>query len=92
MLNPLGVREALACLLENALQVTPALGDVWISSRCEPDCLTIKILDQGPGFSDIPNQGLGLSIVKQVADNHNGALTFNQGPQGGAECELLLRG
>ncbi len=92
LLDPLGVREALACLLENALQVTPTLGDVWISSRCELGCLTIKILDQGPGFSDMPNQGLGLSIVKQVADNHDGAVTFNHGPQGGAECELLLRG
>ena len=39
----------------------------------------------------MPNQGLGLSIVKQVADNHDGAVTFNH-EHGRAECELLLRG
>jgi two-component system, OmpR family, sensor histidine kinase MprB len=37
-----------------------------------------------------PGAGLGLAIVKQVADAHNGSITVEEGPEGGAIFRMSL--
>jgi two-component system, OmpR family, sensor histidine kinase MprB len=38
----------------------------------------------------MPGAGLGLAIVKQIADAHNGSITVDQAPDGGAILRLQL--
>ena len=38
----------------------------------------------------MPGAGLGLSIVKQIADAHHGTVTIESAPDGGAILRLQL--
>ena len=40
----------------------------------------------------MPGSGLGLSIVRQVAERHGGSVTVAHAPGGGAEFTLTLPG
>lgn len=103
-IDPVGLREALVCLIDNAVKHSPDLTDIQVSAWID-DGLWIRVDDQGPGFCSDPEvlkqpfargeasaegSGLGLSIVERVAQAGGGHLSLANRHGGGARCELFL--
>ena len=97
------VRVALSNLLINALQATPAGGEVVITDKLENDVLVIVVQDSGPGVSDELRQriwepffttrqrgtGLGLAIVRKRMQEAGGTARLAARVDGeGAKFEL----
>lgn len=102
--NADALAQALHCLLENALQVTPRGGSIAVSVGREPPRLTVS--DTGPGFhagsraftparpavnNDEVRAGLGLRIARQIATAHNAELSIGQAEGGGARVSVDFR-
>lgn len=96
--------RALANLIENAVKVSPAGGVIHVSaSAARKDgeaALELGVSDEGPGFpeqdvttdmrSTLGGHGLGLIIVRAIAERHRGEVRVERlGP--GARVTLLLR-
>jgi signal transduction histidine kinase len=99
------VRVALSNLLLNALQATPAGGEVSITQKTENGVLVILVEDGGPGVSDDLRQrvwepffttkqrgtGLGLAIVRKRMQEAGGSAKLAQHVNGGgARFELRV--
>jgi two-component system sensor histidine kinase TctE len=92
------IAEALANLLDNALNYTPADGRVTV--RCERGSSpNLQVMDTGPGIPPCDRErvvdrffrggnargdgsGLGLAIVREVAQLHGATLSIDAGPDG----------
>ncbi len=98
------VIRALANLIENALKVSPAGATIAVSAQParkdgEP-ALELSVIDEGPGFpeqedptearSTLGGHGLGLVIVRAIAERHRGEVIVDSG-HGGARVTLVLR-
>jgi len=99
------IREALVCLVDNAIAHTPVLSEVTIGVGRDAAGSWIEVVDNGSGFAVTPesamdafvsgesaasHQGLGLAIVKRVADSHGAQLLLQNVESGGARCRLLF--
>jgi signal transduction histidine kinase len=99
------VRDALSNLLLNALQATPAGGDITITARDDNDDLLIVVEDAGAGIpSDLKQRiwepffttkqrgtGLGLAIVRKRMQEAGGSARLVPSLNGGgARFELRL--
>ncbi|MBN8845848.1 MAG: HAMP domain-containing histidine kinase, partial [Sphingomonadales bacterium] len=83
-------------LVDNALRHGRQGGAVDVVVEQAPDCVTIRVCDDGPGIpadaratifepfrrlaSDSEGSGLGLAIVKAIADRRGAALSLGDGP------------
>ncbi|MHC4957945.1 MAG: sensor histidine kinase [Planctomycetota bacterium] len=90
--DPDRVKQALINLVLNAAQAQPYGGSVRLRAAGG----AIEVADEGPGVADEVREsllqpfvttkeagiGLGLAVVKQVADEHGGELSFESGAQG----------
>jgi signal transduction histidine kinase len=97
------VIRALANLIENALKVSPAGGEIRVTAAAahkdgEP-ALELSVADEGPGFPDqdaseqrstLGGHGLGLIIVRAIAERHRGEVRVERLAPG-ARVTLLLR-
>ncbi|MDR2636968.1 MAG: PAS domain-containing protein [Zoogloeaceae bacterium] len=95
---------ALVSLLENALQVTPAGGVIFLAAWREEDQAHIAVADQGPGIdAELQSRifepffttkshgtGLGLPIALGVARAHGGSLQVESKRNEGARFVLTL--
>ncbi len=73
---------------------------IWLSATH----LSIRVTDDGPGFPDsstalgrrvrldeqVPGHGIGLSVVRDLVDSHQGELTISQAVGGGAQLDIVL--
>lgn len=99
------IREALVCLVDNAIAHTPELSEVIIRVGIDEGRAWLEVLDNGQGFQSDPDlmtaesdsrdfnrshQGLGLAIVKRVADSHGAELMLGNLTSGGARCRILF--
>lgn len=96
--------QALANLLDNALQVHRGNEPLLISAAQEDTNLVIAVADRGPGFPpsfSVTNLdkfqsrhgrgfGIGLVIVSTIASLHEARLEFKARSGGGAEVRLVL--
>ncbi|MCB1386570.1 MAG: histidine kinase [Nitratireductor sp.] len=91
-------------LLENAAKF--AKSRISISAKVDGGRLLVAIADDGPGMTEEeiaravrrgqridetkPGSGLGLSIVRDITAEYNGALSFARSPPGGLVAKLDL--
>jgi two-component system sensor histidine kinase MprB len=101
-----GVERAVTNLLDNAAKWSPAGGTVTV--RLVDGVLTVDDEGPGISDADLPHvfdrfyrseesrsmpgSGLGLSIVRQVAERHSGTVEAGASPSGGARLTLALPG
>lgn len=98
------IRRALLNLLINAQQAMPDGGAITISTRCEDANVVIDVRDEGVGiapqelerivrpfFSTKPEgNGLGLSIVRRIAEDHGGRLLLTSTLGKGTTATIVL--
>lgn len=91
------LQRAVSNLLSNALRF--ARTEVRLTLTTAQSQLLIEISDDGPGWQQpvtyqhdfqLAHHGLGLSIVRRVAEQHQGELKLSISPLGGACCTLVL--
>ncbi len=101
-----GLERAVTNLLDNAAKWNPPGGTVTV--RLVDGTLTVDDEGSGIAEQDLPHvfdrfyrseesrsmpgSGLGLSIVRQVAERHSGSVTAGASPTGGARLSMWLPG
>jgi signal transduction histidine kinase len=102
---PGAVRAALANLIENATEVSPAGASVEVTISVEGDQAAVSIVDGGPGLPDavrerlfsphvttkVGGSGMGLFLARQlVVGMHGGTLEMTDGDDGGTVATVRL--
>lgn len=96
------IRRAIRNLAENALNHTPEQTIVEIAVHSDG---VVSVIDQGQGVRRVDQEhiykrfwrqdrragaGLGLSIVKRIVEAHDGTITLENRPSGGAKFSIRL--
>jgi signal transduction histidine kinase len=104
--DPDRVRQALAALIDNALRHAGARVCVCVEVRASGDWIVITVTDNGPGIdagmaSELfgrfrrghtrsDGSGLGLTVVRALAEAHGGSASLANAAQGGTQATLRL--
>ncbi len=102
--DPESIRRSLINLVRNAIQASPAGGEVRVETTAANGFVQVGVSDEGPGVDDataeqlfdafVTNQaggvGLGLALVRRVAEEHGGSATLRSRKNGGALARLKL--
>lgn len=104
--DPERLRQALDNLIRNALGHAPAGTDVLVEARLVREQLRVSVSDAGSGIpadelervfqpgirltGERPGQGLGLAIVRAIAEAHGGTVELRSSPGQGATFTLVL--
>jgi signal transduction histidine kinase len=98
------LRRAFANLLRNAAEAMGGRGSIEIAVSRDGNGLAVTIADHGAGIPDDLRQrvfepyfttkrdgtGLGLALVRQTIEAHNGTITVAETPGGGATFSIVL--
>jgi two-component system OmpR family sensor kinase len=104
--DPVRIRQALDDLLDNAVRHTPTGGVIRLSAERDDGCLRVRVEDSGTGFPEtfIPHAfepfarsetdgngaGLGLAIVRAIAEAHGGSADVSNREDGGAVVTMAI--
>jgi signal transduction histidine kinase len=98
------LRRAFSNLLRNAAEAMGGRGTVDVAVNRDGPGILVTIADHGPGIPDDLRQrvfepyfttkpdgtGLGLALVRQTVEAHNGTITVSDTPGGGATFSIVL--
>jgi signal transduction histidine kinase len=100
------IRQAIAALIDNALRHTKPGVEIIVEARAESDWVVLTVTDDGPGIDPTSaadlfrrfrrgktrgdGSGLGLTVVRALAEAHGGTAQLGNGERGGARAELRL--
>jgi signal transduction histidine kinase len=98
------IEQALVNLVRNALQASASPAEVLLKVADDAEGLRFTIADRGPGVPSemrprlfdpfvtgrSEGTGLGLAVVRRVAELHGGKVTIDRRPGGGSVFVLLL--
>ena len=91
-------------LLQNAIQILPTGGQIQINALSDSNKILLTVADNGQGVS-AENQahifepfftqraggvGLGLAVVRQIVQAHQGDIQYSASPLGGAQFTISL--
>lgn len=101
------LRQVVHNLLQNAEDalVEQPGGHIQLTTELDGDWVKLRVLDNGPGFSDTivrrafepyvttkaKGTGLGLAIVKKIVEEHGGQIRLDNLAQGGAGVCISLK-
>jgi two-component system, NtrC family, sensor histidine kinase HydH len=102
--DPVQLRQIVVNLLENAVYASAPEGTVTILGRQEPGQVLLEVEDTGKGVDPATRRrlfeplittkekgiGLGLALVKRIADRHGGGVAYSEGKSGGARFTVHL--
>ncbi|TYB63862.1 HAMP domain-containing histidine kinase [Nonomuraea sp. PA05] len=95
------LRRVVSALLDNALGHTGPGGHIWVTLSSGPGTVGLTVRDDGAGLDPEHAErlftrfegtgfGLGLALVREVVDGHNGTITADGRPGDGAEFTVRL--
>ncbi len=98
------LRQVLMNLMLNALDATPAQGEVSLTTGIDGEQAYVMVEDSGPGIPEpmrhrifepffttkASGSGLGLPIVHGIVTQHAGTIEIDQAPRGGARVVVHL--
>lgn len=96
--------QVLVNLLMNAIQILPEGGQVALQLEADDSHAHMTVADNGPGVPPAQQDhlfeafftqraggvGLGLAVVKQIIEAHNGTISYSTSPWQGAQFNLSL--
>ena len=107
--NAFLLHQAVANLLQNAIDFSPAGGKVTVAAAPDQNQVTLTVTDDGPGVPEYARSriferfyslarpdtgkkstGLGLNLVREVAQLHDGSVRVANCPGRGATAEIRL--
>jgi signal transduction histidine kinase len=102
--EPVQLHQLFKNLLENAVQAASPSGSVKVAICPTPEGSTVIVEDSGPGVEDAIRRrlfeplmttkekgvGLGLALVKRIAERHDGRISYEPEPGRGARFVLWL--
>jgi PAS domain S-box-containing protein len=107
--DPHQLQQVLLNLLTNAHQAVRTVAPpraITVTTRLEPDGVTLRVADNGPGVSPAVRErifepffttkpvgqgtGLGLSLCQGIVEGHGGTLSLESPPEGGAAFSISL--
>ena len=103
-IDPTQMQHALLNLLQNSLDATPADGQIILSSQFNENQYEIRITDTGHGIPEENRKkifdiyfttkrdgtGMGLPIVNQIVQQHNGEIFIEPNKEQGTIFRILL--
>jgi two-component system, NtrC family, sensor histidine kinase HydH len=103
-LDGMRIKQALINLVVNAVQASPEAEAVMVACHQEPRKIVIDVRDMGSGIAKDRRElifspffttkkegtGLGLPIVKKIAEAHDGSLEILDNPDRGVTFRLIL--
>jgi signal transduction histidine kinase len=99
------IKEVLASMLYNSIDVLPDGGQIRIATKAYDDKVEIKVIDNGSGMSEqVKNQifepffttkqeqghGIGLSVAYGIISKHNGEIAVESQPGEGTTFTITL--
>lgn len=96
--------QAFLNIFINAMQAMPEGGEIAVWAKSSNNSLWVAVEDQGTGISPEAMEkiwdpffttkdkgtGLGLGIVKNIIESHNGQIRIDNRPEGGARVSVRL--
>lgn len=100
------LRRVLVNLLDNAVRLAPEGSCIQLAGTRSNGWIELSVTDEGPGLDPEeqahvferfwtgerarPGSGLGLALVKQVAESHGGRASVRAAPGGGSTFEFAV--
>jgi signal transduction histidine kinase len=98
------LRQAVLNLVKNAMEALSRGGELTLASRRDGETVEVSVSDTGAGLSEEvarrlfepffttkpQGSGLGLSIARQIGEEHGGQIRWENRPGGGARFAIRL--